>query len=63
MTAQSGKSRQGSEGTTPGKPRDGGSRQQTQPDQASQSGSPELDEQTRRRNDPAPVRSRPDNPK
>jgi hypothetical protein len=35
--------------TTPGRPKDSGSRQQTHQDQASQSGSPALDEKTTRR--------------
>ncbi len=43
--------------TTPGRPKDSGSRQQTQPDQNSQSGSPRLDRELTRRN-PAPKHPR-----
>jgi hypothetical protein len=36
--------------TTPGRPKDSGSRQQTHPDQNSQSGSPHFDRELTRRN-------------
>jgi hypothetical protein len=40
--------------TTPGRPKNSGSRQQRLPDQALQSGSPPLDEEATRRSDKAP---------
>jgi hypothetical protein len=43
--------------TTPGRPKDSASRQQTHPDQNSQSGSPHLDRESTRRN-PAPKHPR-----
>jgi hypothetical protein len=42
---------------TPGRPKDSGSRQQTHPDQNSQSGSPHFDRELTRRN-PAPKNPR-----
>jgi hypothetical protein len=45
--------------STPGKPKDSGSRQQTQPDQGSQTGSPELDESITRRGGARPVPTKP----
>lgn len=45
--------------STPGRPTDSGSRQQTQPDQNSQTGSPAADrENTRGSSDPQPLRER-----
>lgn len=43
-----------SEATTPGRPKDSGSRQQTQPNQQTQSGSAELDRQSSRKNGAEP---------
>jgi hypothetical protein len=45
--------------TTPGRPKDSGSRQQTHPDQNSQSGSPQLDRELTRRNPSAQPRKAP----
>lgn len=49
------KQREPSRPTTPGKPRDSGSRQQTHKDQGTQTGSPELDREASRRSDIPPV--------
>lgn len=46
-------SRPPSGSTTPGRPKESGSRQQTYPDQGAQTGSPELDEEMTRRGAPA----------
>jgi hypothetical protein len=40
--------------TTPGRPKDSGSRQQTHPDQGSHSGSPSFDKETTRRSGTPP---------
>jgi hypothetical protein len=40
---------------TPGRPKDSGSRQQTHPGQALNSGSPSFDKETTERTDPDPV--------
>lgn len=44
---------------TPGRPKDAGNRQQTHPDQGSQTGSPELDEDLTRRGGTTPVPTKP----
>ncbi len=48
---------------TPAKPHESGSRQQTHPEQQSQTGSPSYDRQTSERSGGGDTRARPDNPK
>jgi hypothetical protein len=52
-----------SDETTPGRPTDESSRQQTHKDQASQSGSPELDREATRRTGTSAVPTKPPGPK
>jgi hypothetical protein len=47
------------ESVTPGRPKDSGSRQQTHPGQALNSGSPSFDKETAQRADPGPVPLKP----
>ena len=47
------------ESATPGRPKDSGSRQQTQPGQAINSGSPSFNKETTQRADPNPVPLKP----